>query len=105
VLALPGYMSPEQARGSRALDGRSDIYSLGCVLYEMLGGESPFTGATPTAVLARQMSDTVPPLITVCPEVPPAIERAVLRALAKEPEQRYRTAGEFAAALRSGGGG
>jgi len=105
VLALPGYMSPEQARGSRALDGRSDIYSLGCVLYEMLGGESPFTGATPTAVLARQMSDTVPPLITVCPEVPPAIERAVLRALAKEPEQRYPTAGEFAAALRSGGGG
>ena len=101
VIGLPGYMSPEQATASRELDGRTDIYSLGCVLYEMLGGQLPFTGATRTAVLARQIADPVPPLSTLCPTVPPAIERAVLRALAKRPEDRFATAGEFAAALNT----
>ncbi len=100
LLGVPGYASPEQARGSRALDGRSDIYSLGCVLYEMLGGEPPFTGASRSAVLARHLADPVPPLRTIRPDVPPAIERAVLRSLAKQPEERYATAGELAAALR-----
>ena len=75
VIGLPGYMSPEQATASRELDARTDIYSLGCVLYEMLGGQLPFTGATRTAVLARQIADPVPPLSTLCPTVPPAIER------------------------------
>jgi serine/threonine-protein kinase len=100
VIGLPGYMSPEQATASRELDGRTDVYSLGCVLYEMLAGQPPFTGATRTAVLARQISDPVPPLSTLCPTVPPAIEGAVLRALAKRADDRFPTAAEFAAALR-----
>ena len=100
VLGVAGYLSPEQARGDRHLDGRSDIYSLGCVLYELLGGEPPFTGATKAAVLARQLSDVVPSLRTICPGVPAETERAVLRALAKRPEERFATGAEFAAALR-----
>jgi serine/threonine-protein kinase len=100
VIGLPAYMSPEQATASRELDGRTDIYSLGCVLYEMLAGTPPFTGATWTAVLARQISDVVPPLSTLCPTVPPSIERALLRALSKRPDDRFATAAEFAAALR-----
>jgi DNA-binding SARP family transcriptional activator len=103
LLGLPTYTSPEQARGSRALDGRSDVYSLGCVLYEMLEGEPPFSGATRTAVLARHLADTVPPLRSIRPDVPVAIERAVLRSLAKQPEERYPTAGDLAAALHAAG--
>ena len=102
VLGLPEYSSPEQARGGSRLDGRTDIYSLGCVLYEMLAGAPPFTGATRTVVLARQLSDPVPPLRTVRPDVPPEVERAVLRALSKRPEERFPTAADFAAALRQG---
>jgi serine/threonine-protein kinase len=99
LLGTPAYTSPEQAGGSRVLDGRSDIYSLGCVLYEMLGGEPPFSGATGVAVLARQLAGVVPPLRTLRPDVPPGVERAVLRALAKQPEERYATAAELVAAL------
>lgn len=100
VLGVPAYASPEQARGEKVLDGRTDIYSLGCTLYEMLGGEPPFTGANKAAVLARQIGEAVPPLRTICPEVPPHVERAVVRALAKRPEERFPTAGAFAADLR-----
>jgi serine/threonine-protein kinase len=100
VLGVPAYTSPEQARGGKDLDGRSDIYSLGCVLYEALGGEPPFTGATRAAVLARHLAGAVPPLRTLCPTLPPGIERAILRALAKRPEERFTTADELAAALR-----
>ena len=100
ILGHAGYISPEQAGGAREIDGRSDIYSLGCVLYEMLGGEPPFTGASRTAVLARQTAGQVPPLRTICPEVPPPVERAILRALARQPEERFPTADEFGSALR-----
>jgi DNA-binding SARP family transcriptional activator len=100
VLGVAAYSSPEQARSQRELDGRSDIYALGCVLYEMLSGEPPFTGATRTAILARHVSDTVPSLRTVRADLSIGVERAVLRALAKQPEERFATAGEFAAALR-----
>jgi len=102
TLGSPAYMSPEQAAGSPELDGRSDLYSLGCVLYEMLAGEPPFTGRTTQVILARHAADPVPSLRTVCPSVPPAIEHAILRALAKSPAQRFRTALEFAAALELG---
>jgi len=98
TLGTPGYMSPEQA-GAAQLDGRSDIYSLACVLYEMLAGEPPFTGRTAQIVLARQAADPVPALRTVCPTVPASVERAVMRALAKTPAERFATAAEFASAL------
>jgi DNA-binding SARP family transcriptional activator len=99
TLGSPNYMSPEQAAASPGIDGRSDIYSLGCVLYEMLAGEPPFSGRTTQAILARHAADPVPSLRTVRPEVPAAIERAVGRALAKAPADRFRTGAEFGDAL------
>jgi Protein kinase domain/Bacterial transcriptional activator domain len=100
VVGHPAYMSPEQARGASRIDGRSDIYSLGCVLYEMLAGLPPFTGATRAAVLARAMADPLPPLRTVCPSVPAAVEQVVVRALAKRPEDRFASAADFLQAIR-----
>ncbi len=100
VVGHPAYMSPEQARGASDLDGRTDIYSLGCVLYEMLAGLPPFTGATRAAVLARQVGEPVPPLRGIRPTLPQRIEHAVMKALAKRPADRFRTAGELVAALR-----
>lgn len=100
VLGVPGYISPEQERGESALDGRSDLYSLGCVLYELLGGMPPFTGATRAAIVARQLNGVVPPLRTVRPDLPDSLERVVARALAPRPEQRFGSAGELLDALR-----
>ncbi|HEY8165531.1 MAG TPA: serine/threonine-protein kinase, partial [Gemmatimonadaceae bacterium] len=99
AIGTPTYMSPEQAAGERELDARSDIYALGCVLYEMLIGQAPFTGPTPQAVLARHALDPVPRLRTVRQAIPEALEAVVLRALAKAPADRFRTAGELAEAL------
>ena len=101
AVGTPAYMSPEQAGGEGPLDGRSDIYSLGCVLYEMLGGEPPFTGVTPQAVMIQQVVAPLPPLPARCPEVPAPVWRALERALAKEPGERYATPAEFTAALES----
>jgi eukaryotic-like serine/threonine-protein kinase len=99
ALGTPTYMSPEQAAGQRGMDGRSDIYSLACVLYEMLAGEPPFTGLTPRAVLARHSIDPVPPLRTVRPGAPAAVERAITKALSKVPADRYASVAEFTEAL------
>jgi serine/threonine-protein kinase len=99
VLGTPPYMSPEQATPDHTIDGRSDIYSLGCVTYEMLAGEPPFTGVTPQAVLARHVAAPVPSLRTIRPDVPAAIEGAITRALAKDPIDRFATAAQFGAAL------
>jgi len=93
------YMSPEQAAGGR-VDARSDGYSLGCVLYEMLVGGPPFTGATPQAVLSRHAVDSVPGIRTVRPTVSLSLERIVMKALAKVPADRYATAEQFKRALR-----
>jgi tetratricopeptide (TPR) repeat protein len=92
-------MSPEQASGSGSLDERTDIYSLGCVLYEMLAGEPPFTGPTPQAVIARHVSERVPSLLIVRPAVPVAVAGVVEQALAKTPADRFPTAQEFDVAL------
>jgi eukaryotic-like serine/threonine-protein kinase len=98
-LGTPQYMSPEQAMAQRDVDPRTDVYSLGCVLYEMLTGEPPYTGPTAQAVLAKRLIEPVPHLRTGR-EVPLALERAVTRALARSPADRFSTAAEFAGALK-----
>ena len=100
ALGTPAYMSPEQATGSRELDGRSDVYALGCVLYEMLAGGPPFTGPTPQAVIARRFIGPAPRLRSVRPRVPGRVESAVSKALSILPADRFTTAAEFAAALQ-----
>ncbi len=98
TVGTPAYMSPEQATGE-PLDARSDVYSLACVLYEMLAGDAPFTGSTPQAILARKVTDTVPSLKTVRETLPDALDRAVVKALARVPADRFPTAPAFAEAL------
>src|SRR3989442_280664 len=99
AVGTPAYMSPEQATGERQVDARSDLYSLGCVLYEMLAGEPPYTGSSAQAVIAKRFSEPIPHIRTVRESVPEAIEQAVSKALAKSPADRFATAAEFAAAL------
>jgi membrane-associated phospholipid phosphatase len=107
VLGTPAYMSPEQAAGSETIDGRADMYSLGCVLYEMLTGETPHTGATPEAILAKKLHSPPARASALRPTVPPSVESVLDTALARTPADRYPTAGELrdalvtAAALRS----
>jgi len=103
ALGTPAYMSPEQAGAEGPFDGRSDIYSLGCMLYEMLGGGPPFTGNTAQAVMFQQVMAPLPPLRERRPDVPDAVLAAVERALAKQPVGRFDTAAEFAAALEQAG--
>lgn len=97
------YMSPEQAVGQE-LDSRSDVYSLGVVVYEMLSGETPFTGTTPYQTLQNLIYKPPPPLSNRNPQIAPQLERVVLQALSKEPDRRFSTAGEFAHALAMAGG-
>ena len=99
AVGTPAYMSPEQAVGSQALDGRSDLYSLACVLYEMLCGETPYTGPTPQAILAKKLSEPLPRVSVVRETVPPGVEAALAKALARTPADRFATAGQFATAL------
>jgi serine/threonine protein kinase/Tfp pilus assembly protein PilF len=99
MLGTPEYMSPEQAAGERALDARSDVYSLACVLYELLAGEPPHAGATARIVIAKRFTEPVPGVRRLRPAVPPAVEQALVRALALEPGDRFATAAAFADAL------
>jgi TolB-like protein/Flp pilus assembly protein TadD len=101
AIGTPAYMSPEQAVGDKNIDGRSDVYALGCVVYEMVSGRTPFEGATPQALLAKHALDTAPSLGTIDPDIPLFVERAVSRALAKEPARRFRTPSDFAVTLMS----
>src|SRR5438067_9618644 len=97
-LGTPAYMSPEQASAEPRLDGRTDQYSLACVLYEMLAGEPPYTGPTAQAIIGKRLSEPIPHQRTVR-DVPEAVERAVTKALAKAPADRYATADQFVAAV------
>jgi serine/threonine-protein kinase len=96
-VGTPAYMSPEQATGSR-VDGRSDQYSLACVLFELLSGEPPYTGPTPQAIVAKRLLEPVPHVGTVR-EVPPGVDAAICRALARTPADRFPSVGAFGAAL------
>jgi len=101
MVGTPAYVSPEQAAGETNLDGRSDQYSLACVLYEMLAGERAFNGPTAQAVLAKRFTETVKPVRSVRSAVPENVERALTKAFSTQPEGRFRTAAMFAQALVS----
>ena len=102
VMGTPSYMSPEQAQAG-SLDGRSDIYSLGCVLYEMLAGVPAFAAPTPRATIEKHFAGPPPRVRLLRPEVPERVERALARALAHASADRFATAGDLARALASGG--
>jgi serine/threonine protein kinase/Flp pilus assembly protein TadD len=101
AVGTPTYMSPEQASGEREPDGRSDIYSLGCVLYEMLAGSAPFTGPTAQAMIMKHFTDPVPSARAARPAITLDLEQVVTRMLAKDPSERFATAAQVALALGS----
>jgi serine/threonine-protein kinase len=102
AVGTPSYMSPEQAAGSSDLDGRSDLYSLGCVVYEMLAGQAPFSGPTVESVVRQHLVAEPRPITQIRPAVPPAIAGVLQRALAKNPADRFSPVAQFADALRTG---
>jgi len=104
LVGTPEYMSPEQARGGE-LDWRTDIYSLGIVCYEMLTGRVPFAADTPHAILHAHIYEPPPPLRSINPQIPPIVEESILKALAKNPEERYPSAGGLVQALIAGSNG
>jgi serine/threonine protein kinase/tetratricopeptide (TPR) repeat protein len=99
MVGTPEYMSPEQGAGERTLDPRTDVYSLGCVLYEMLAGEPPYVGRTPQSVIAKRFTDPVPAVRRLRPVVPVAVEQAIMTALARVPADRFASAGALTEAL------
>jgi len=103
TVGTPAYMSPEQAGGAAELDGRSDVYSLGCVVYEMLAGNAPFTGPTAQAIIAQCFTEPPPPLRGTRKDLPDWVEPVVMKALAKDAADRYATASQFAQALKAPG--
>jgi serine/threonine protein kinase len=96
ILGTPSYMSPEQARANREIDGRSDLFSLGCILYEMVAGQKAFRGDTLTAIIFKIITEEPPPLRELDPNVPDEMVRIIAKALAKAPETRYQTGQELA---------
>ena len=103
-LGTPHYMSPEQAMGEREITAKSDVYALGCVTYEMLTGEPPFTGPTAQAIIARVMTEEPRSLTLQRKTIPPHVEAAVLTALSKLPADRFATAAQFARGAEPGRG-
>jgi serine/threonine protein kinase len=102
MVGTPAYVSPEQAAGESNLDGKSDQYSLACVVYEMLTGERPFSGATPQAVMSKRFSETPKPLRSLRSTIPESVEKAVTRAMTTDATGRYSTTAQFGQALVSG---
>ena len=102
MVGTPAYVSPEQAAGETELDGRSDEFSLGCVLYEMLSGERAFSGPTAQAVMAKRFTETAKPLRSLRSGIPESVEHAVAKAMSTDVNGRYKTAAQFAQALASG---
>lgn len=100
MIGTPHYISPEQALGQGELDARTDIYSLGVVLYELVVGRVPFIGDTPFSIVHDHIYTPLPPPAAINPEVPPQVEEVLIRALAKDPDDRYATATEMVAAFR-----
>lgn len=100
AVGTPAYMSPEQIQGEAELDGRSDIYTLGVILFEMLTGKHPYQTNTPIAVAVKHMFEPVPNLQEMAPDLPPACQEVIVQAMAKQKEHRYRTAVDFANALQ-----
>ena len=104
TIGTPQYMSPEQAAGERTLDARTDVYSLACVLYELLAGEPPYTGPTPQAVIAKRFTDPIPRVRRLRATVSPAVEQAIMTALAITPADRFPSAAAFIEALTAPAG-
>jgi predicted Ser/Thr protein kinase len=103
IAGTPAYMSPEQGQGERG-DERSDIYSLGVVLYEMVTGQVPFDADTPFAIILKHINDPLPLPTEINPDTPEAVERVILKAMSKNPDDRYQSAGQMAKALREAAG-
>jgi serine/threonine protein kinase len=104
VIGTPQYMSPEQCSQTQPLDARSDIYSLGIIIYEMLAGRVPFTGESATMIMMQHVQDPPPSVLATRPDLPPAVDGVITRALAKVPADRFQTAGELFAALSTAAG-
>src|SRR6266576_4389471 len=99
VIGTPQYMSPEQCSQTGPIDARSDVYSLGVIVYEMLAGRVPFTGDSPTVIMMKQVQDDPPSVLAARPDLPASIDNLVRKALAKQPIDRFQTAGELSEAL------
>jgi eukaryotic-like serine/threonine-protein kinase len=99
VIGTPQYMSPEQCSQSGPIDARSDVYSFGIIVYEMLAGRVPFTGESPTVIMMKQVQDEPPSIYEFRPDLPAAVAQIISRALAKQPDDRFQSAGELSKAL------